>query len=220
MAKDEDGEYYKVPGDMSYEQWYNYVNNPAADSPFGKAARETIQGVKPGEPTNLGSIDFEDKELVHKTLRHFEEQFKDSSIEHNISITADGDVWYVRGTQGQVNPTKIIEQGVSLEGSYSFHNHPVGESRYSFSREDIEFFLTYKEAFARASDEKYWYEMRRRADTVVLELEGIGVDYAKARIEAVENIRRNALDIDLDEFHETVKILSEVFKFGYKRGLK
>lgn len=33
LAKGEDGKYYKVPGDMSYEQWYNYVENTEFEAP-------------------------------------------------------------------------------------------------------------------------------------------------------------------------------------------
>ena len=51
-----------------------------------------------------------------------------------------------------VDPSAITS---SLKGSYSYHNHPMAHTNYSFSAEDVAFFINSEEAVSMASDELF-----------------------------------------------------------------
>lgn len=89
-----------------------------------------------------------------RVLENAEKELEDYNYEVNYSITKDGKVWRVSGESSSVNPTVIPS---NLAGSYSYHNHPEAETNYSFSAEDVAFFIWSGEDVSVASDNLFVY---------------------------------------------------------------
>mgnify|MGYP000927122133 CR=1 FL=1 len=60
----------------------------------------------------------------------------------------------------------VLYVAVTKSVAYSYHNHLDTEVNYTFSEDDVAGFIANKEAYMKASDSKYTYEIRRRKDTV------------------------------------------------------
>lgn len=111
-----------------------------------------------GKPELLGTIDFEDKDLVKKTVKYFEGQIVTQPVENAIIFLPNGNVYRCVGDLNNV--TIKAGEGESLEGAIVTHNHPVGsENEYSFSDDDIKFFVQENLAILRGVDEKFVYEL-------------------------------------------------------------
>lgn len=104
----------------------------------------------------IGTIDFNDKNAVTKSLVEFETKYMESDIEHCRVITPSGDVFEVHGDRYTVD-TSIL--GDKLKGSINEHNHVIGESQYSFSWEDLASSVSDGSKMSLAYDERYRYWM-------------------------------------------------------------
>lgn len=138
----------------------------------------------------------------------------------NCTVTSDGKVWRVSGTSGQVNPWGIEALGSSLKGSYSYHNHPPAQTWYSFSAADVRFFFEAGEECAIASDNIYEYIMQRTKDTLDIDPDTIYHEFGQLRIKVWERADQGMIDIDFDEYHDTMRMLSNKYKFRYERRRK
>lgn len=139
---------------MSYDDWYKkYVLGYGGK---GLSAGNDAKPNKINMPKCIDTIDFNDINAIIKTLREFEKKAVNLPYESNCTITSDGKVWQIDGSSGFVESELIQKQGgSSLEGSYSYHNHPKDATYYSFSGYDVGFFLEYGETYSKASDYKY-----------------------------------------------------------------
>lgn len=173
---------------------------------------------QPGVPEQIGQVNFSDKPAVLRWLEEGEQASAGLDYEVNYSVTSDGKVWRVSGESATVNPSAIPS---SLKGSYSYHNHPAKETHYSFSADDVAFFIGKGEAYAKASDDLFEYVMRRTVGTVEKSYEE--VYYRFDRIYQTDVYRLafgDQIDIDLDGYHETMKRLSMELGFEYERKEK
>lgn len=178
-----------------------------------------------GMPINVGRVDYGDNKAVRERLSAFETRVKNADIEHNITITADGNVWETKGGIANVDSSRIekIEGGSSLKNSISYHNHPLNSTHFSFSGADTAFFLENRELLARSSDYKYWYEMERTSETLSVSYEEAmsafkkihNTDILEKSFVAEQN--GEVYDIDEDGYHDVMKILSKKYEFKYKR---
>lgn len=55
----------------------------------------------------------------------------------------------------------MLYVAVTKSVAYSYHNHLDTEVNYTFSEDDVAGFIANKEAYMKASDSKYTYEIRR-----------------------------------------------------------
>ena len=108
------------------------------------------------------TIDVNDREAVFERLDRARREYNDLPYEKNLVIDSYGQLWELSGDTSTVDPF-VLEQkyGVSLEGSFSYHNHPAAETHYSFSAEDVGTFCQSGERFSMASDDKFVYYMYR-----------------------------------------------------------
>jgi len=176
------------------------------------------------KPVHLKTIDFKNENGIINVLNEFESQAKNLSYEANCVVTSDGKVWALKGTSGYVYSELIETQknGSSLRGSYSYHNHPKNETNFSFSADDVAFFLHYQEQCSIASDYKYRYIMKRTSKTAR------NIDFNKI-VSKFKSLFRNEIlnlsitkedfDIDEDGYHEVIKLLSKEYKFDYEREI-
>ena len=188
----------------------------------GNAAGNAME-YESGEPILTGHVDFSEKNSVMDALKEAENEFPGLPYEANRSVTTDGNIWTIYGNKGFVETSKIETQegGSSLKGSYSYHNHLKTETHFSFGGEDIAFFLEYEQEYSVASDHKYRYFVKRTPETQKAKYEDIVAEFGEIeRTEIYEKAFNGEIDIDENGYHEIVKMLSNKYKFTYKRVKK
>ena len=187
----------------------------------GRAAGKTGGADTDGAPMRAGHVDFSDREQVSSTLTKWQRDLDLLDHEEDVSITTDGTVWHTVGGKRRVHPENIqLQQGVSLQGSYSYHNHPPKETYYSFSADDVDFFFRFGVQYQQASDDVYEYSIERTPDT-------IGPENAAAEFKRVYNSEARARafedeswDIDENGYDLVLRRLAELYNFKYERRRK
>lgn len=216
-ARNEDGKTYYVPADMTYRDWEKKF---VVQKSKGKSSGKGNDLNKTKLPKLIKIIDFNDKIAIMKEIEDFEKKAVELPYETNCTVTADGKVWNIDGSDGFVDAELIQTQnnGSNLNGSYAYHNHTKENTHFSFSGEDVGFFLELGETFSKASDYKYSYVMKRTADTLSAKYSDIVSEFTKIYQSTIyEKSFENLIDIDEDGFHEVLKILSKKYNFKYKR---
>ena len=108
--------------------------------------------------------------------------------------------------------------GEKLAGAYVTHNHPISETHYSFSYDDLSLFMEYRLPHLTGVDDEYIYIVRRTdktayADRAVLEHAYKGENYA----DFMSASWQEELDPDKDEYDYYVRKLAEEYGFEYER---
>ncbi len=191
--------------------------------PVQQASNDIIDEIQETSSTirQDGHVDFADKKSVIDRLRQAQKDFADLDFEKNCTITSDGKVWIASGEKGLVDSWAIESAGSSLEGSYSYHNHPPKQTWYSFSAEDVAFFICSGADFSMASDHIYEYNMRRTEKTVAKSHDEVYHRFKEIEDGSVMEMKYyEIIDPDLDGFHEVMKILSRELGFEYEREKK
>ena len=169
----------------------------------------------------LRKEDFSDRKQVSSTLAKWQQDLELLEHEEDVSITTDGTVWHTVGGKRRVHPENIqLQQGVSLQGSYSYHNHPPKETYYSFSADDVDFFFRFGVQYQQASDDVYEYSIERTPDTTIPEnaaAEFKRVYNSEARARAFED---ESWDIDENGYDLVLRRLAELYNFKYERRRK
>ena len=189
-------------------------------TPISKSIKSTGNGnsVSPGDPVLVGTVDFSDKTAAMKVLSDAEKELADFDYEVNYSVTKDGKVWRVSGEAATVDLSAIPS---TLNGSYSYHNHPREKTHYSFSAEDVAFFMDSKEELSIASDDRFIYIMRRTAKTVEKARDVVYNRFKELeRTDVFEMMWKGQINPDVDKYHEVMKILSKELEVDYVRKEK
>ena len=116
------------------------------------------------EPILLQTIDFDDKEKVNEVLTNFEKSAKIQAVETACVITKSGKVYKCFGTKDRVFPDFDLKD--ELFGAIVSHNHPITETSYSFSGDDLSLFQDFNLEILRGCDEVYTYKFTRDATDV------------------------------------------------------
>lgn len=189
-------------------------------TPISKSIKSTGNGnsVSPGDPVLVGTVDFSDKTATMKVLSDAEKELADFDYEVNYSVTKDGKVWRISGEAATVDLSAIPS---TLNGSYSYHNHPREKTHYSFSAEDVAFFMDSKEELSIASDDRFIYIMRRTAKTVEKARDVVYNRFKELeRTDVFEMMWKGQINPDVDKYHEVMKILSKELEVDYVRKEK
>lgn len=189
-------------------------------TPISKSIKSTGNGnsVSSGDPVLVGTVDFSDKTATMKVLSDAEKELADFDYEVNYSVTKDGKVWRVSGEAATVDLSAIPS---TLNGSYSYHNHPREKTHYSFSAEDVAFFMDSKEELSIASDDRFIYIMRRTAKTVEKARDVVYNRFKELeRTDVFEMMWKGQINPDVDKYHEVMKILSKELEVDYVRKEK
>lgn len=112
----------------------------------------------------IDNIDISNEEMVKSYLREFEKSAVNEKIETACVITTDGTVYKCYGIKDRVFPDSDL--GDKLIGAFVTHNHPISETSYTFSPDDIALFMNYNLGTLRGCDEKYVYELTRNASEI------------------------------------------------------
>ena len=196
-------EKYTVTEYRTFAQWMQ-----------GKSAGGEKSG-NSSEAIYIGDVDYSNEKEVLSKLGAVSKASEGLSYEINCTITADGKVWYVKGSKGFVNPSVIPS---SLEGSYSYHNHPPDVTQYSFSDDDLVFFLISGEKYSAASDYLFEYSLKRTADTISIKPEELYARWNKIKNGEVTRMQfLEEIDPDTDTAHAIVEILARELNIEYER---
>ena len=192
------------------------VTMTASNKGLGAGGASTGSG---GTPKVIGTLEtFERNDIVQR-FNEAAAQTEKLPYEVDYTVTKDGRVWYTKGGTAAVHPERIeTEMGQSLEGSYSYHNHPISESHFSLSEDDVGFFFEYRQQYSMASDEKFRYFMERTAETPWLSYEDAHSAFRSIYDTEIRELAfHGEIDIDLDGYHLTMQRLSKEFSFIYRR---
>lgn len=158
-----------------YEEWLDYLDKGGTTEEYNKwkaqqakqaqkrrglAAKISGDGIpEHDEPVLLQTIDYNDTAAVNKVLTEYEKSAIMEPVETACVITKDGKVYKCFGTKDRVFPDFDLKD--ELIGAKVSHNHPITETSYSFSDDDLGLFLEYKLDVLRGCDEKYTYQFTR-----------------------------------------------------------
>lgn len=174
--------------------------------------------IKAGESEHIGNVDFSDKPRVMKILDAAERKFAGADVEWDVTITSDGKIWVTKGSAGGVSLAGISSD---REGAYSYHNHLDEHTNYSFSEDDVAGLIANKEAYMRASDSSYSYEMWRRKDTVDKPYDEVYHRFVELRRnKAYQAALESKIDADEDGNDYTMRLMSAELRFLYERKRK
>ena len=131
----------------------------------GLAAMISGEGIpEHEEPKLLKIINYNDKKAVMKELTKFEADAVRKTIETACVITKDGEVYQCFGVEDRVFPDLDLKE--KLYGAIISHNHPINETSFTFSSDDLELFLKYDLEVLRGCDKKYTYEFTKDASQI------------------------------------------------------
>lgn len=162
--------------DAEYDAWLDHLNkggttaewnrkHPRVIKSNGLSAKISGDGIpEHDEPKLMKSIDYNDKNAVMEEITSFESGAKGKAIETACVITKDGKVYRCHGTKDRVFPDFDLKN--EIKGATISHNHPIGETAYSFSGDDLSLFMIYELDVLRGCDEVYTYEFTRNASEI------------------------------------------------------
>ncbi len=186
-------------------------NSPAGRSPGAGNGYEGRSGVPDhGPPEYPGFIDDTSEDVVESLLKKYEDVIVNSSIEHAIVITRNGEVWHCNWTETNVYPNEDPGEE-KLRGSWVVHNHPIEKTHFSFSPDDISLFMDFSLKELSGVDEFYRYTIRRTDQTTYADRDIILIHAFK------EENYAEFLDADLDGYDFFVKRLAKQYGFEYRR---
>lgn len=116
------------------------------------------------KPVLLENINYNNTKEVNETLEYYEQKIMNDKVENAIVITTDGEVYQCYGDEKNVWPD--YDLGDKLHNAYMTHNHPIKETQYSFSEDDIALFNNYELKELRGIDKKYTYELSRKSKEI------------------------------------------------------
>ena len=132
--------------------------------PRGLAANNKTEKCKDREVIKRGKLTVTDKDTKIKVLKAYEKRLVTLDHERAVVIAKDGNVYEIIGTSGHVHPEVL--GNVILKGSLVTHNHPLTETEYTFSAEDIEFYTDYEMSTLRGIDVEYEYQIYDDGETI------------------------------------------------------
>ena len=166
----------------------------------------------------IGTVDYSNEKDVLKKLKEFEKETVNLDYEMNYTVTSDGKIWQAKGDESFIDLSSITS---GFEGSYTYHNHPQGQTHFSFGAQDTAFFLDSGMKYAKSSDDLFEYTMERTSETIDADFETVYNMFNNLLEKEVMEMKwYGIIDPDLDEYHEAVKIISEKYRFRYERTKK
>lgn len=163
----------------------------------------------------VGKIDVTDEKAVNNTVKRIEKDIVEDVIENAYTILKNGDILHFTGTNDYVN----IPKDLDLTNAIITHNHPIAETHYSLSEDDILLFLQRNVKELRGVDKDYIYYIKR-TENIAFNIDDVKSDMLKYRYEALELSMQNKLDIDRNEYDYINRKLSRKYNFKYSRRLR
>lgn len=169
--------------------------------PKGLSAKISGDGIpEHEEPLLVKSIDYGNKKAVMEEITKFEKAMVNSKIETACVITKEGQVYYCSGVKDRVFPDFDLKD--EIRGATISHNHPIDETVFTFSHDDLDLFMDYDLDVLRGCDERFTYEFNRNAED----------------IDVIDD-----MDIDIDDltedafYHMSMIQTAQKYGIGYRR---
>lgn len=181
---------------------------------FGASVKDDL-GSEPGEVKFIKKINSKD---ALKELKKAEAEIVSQDHETAVVVTKQGKMYRIEGGRTFVNIHGLPDE--ELYGAFMTHNHPISETRGSFSMFDISEAMKNHFSLLRGVDALHEYEIRFTENSV---FETEDILYHKftetLRNQLLEDIfiRGKNIDMDTEEFHEINKILAKEYKYIYRR---
>ena len=175
---------------LSFREWQE-MRGKNTRKGKGLGAQIGGEGLIPlhDEPKLLKKINNDDSHSIRETLKTFEKSVIMDTKENACVILSDGSVYKCYGVGNRVYPD--YDFGEKLKNASVTHNHPIDETLYSFSDDDLALFLDYDLKVLRGCDEKYTYEFTRDAENIDDEVNDWrdfeAFQHEKIKIKAKEN---------------------------------
>jgi len=137
-----------------------YIGKQAKKKDGLAAGKSSVGGIPKHDPPKLlKKIKFSDRRMVMKEIAEFEVGAVKKNIETACVITKNGEVYQCFGIKDRVFVDSDLKE--KLHGAIISHNHPISETTFTFSNDDLSLFLEYNLETLRGCDEKYTYELTR-----------------------------------------------------------
>lgn len=164
----------------------------------------------------IETIDIKDKTLIQEKIKAFENKVIHDEVENAYIITKKGEIYEFKGKVAEVHPEVLNSK---LRNAIITHNHPIGETNFSFSHYDINMFLNFELKELQGFDEMFKYRILRTTKTLVDNSDIIahkfGTDYYRL---VMDKAYKGEINMD-DEYHEILKLFADDYKFVYERKL-
>lgn len=160
-------------------------------------------------------IDVSDKKVVKYKIDEYEKIIVNKSVENAYVISSSGEVFNFIGNNYSIE----IPEWLNLANSVITHNHPIRETNYSLSEDDIRLFLSKNVKLLRGIDDKYIYYVKRTKDTIT-DTNFLKQDIKEIQFELLTLASSGKIDIDEDGYDYINKKLSKKYKFIYIRRLR
>lgn len=160
-------------------------------------------------------INFNDKSEIKYMLDGFKKEYSDRKIEYSILMNPNNKAYLLKGGNFGVNYDLL--DSAEIIDSVVIHNHPNKVTHYSFSADDVKFFLDNNVRELYAFDNKYEYVMKKSNETLYRKFDKKEFDDF-----FYEQLYKNeyvAFPED-DEYHIVVEALAQRYKFIYERRKK
>lgn len=146
-------------------------------------------------PKFIKRININDENTITDEIAKFEKDNVDKEIEMACVITNIGEVFYCFGVADEVYIN--FDLGDKIIGSIVTHNHPIEETIFSFSNNDVDLFEEYQLKILRGFDKKFTYELNRVTDDI---------DSEPLNWDTIENFQ-----------HTNIIYIAEERGYGYRR---
>lgn len=173
--------------------------------------------IKTSKPVKVGQLTSMEPEIIEKVLKAYENQIVDLDYEVGIVVTQSGEVYRVKGENASVNLSQL---GDKLFKASVTHNHPIEETRFSFSNFDLSEAIRNRFTIFRGIDAQYEYQLRILENTPVNNSEKIYNEFrGEYFYQALDWARDRGDDYlkEEDEYHWINDAIAKEYGYEYWR---
>ena len=160
----------------------------------------------------IGNINLNNNINVNKRINEYRSNILPEKEERAYIIDKNGEIFKVKGHGAVVN----LPDWLDYEDSIVIHNHPEEDTHYSFSREDVDEFLSKKMKKLYGDDTSYQYVIERK-DNTIDNPKNLYNDWHKYYANSLDEAEKGNIDIELDGNDYILKELSKDYNFKYDR---
>lgn len=160
----------------------------------------------------IGNINLNNNINVNKRINEYRSNILPEKEERAYIIDKNGEIFKVKGHGAVVN----LPDWLDYKDSIVIHNHPKEDTHYSFSREDVDEFLSKKMKKLYGDDTSYQYVIERK-DNTINNLENLYNDWHKYYASSLDEAEKGNIDIELDGNDYILKELAKDYNFKYDR---
>lgn len=133
------------------------IPNSKAKAKGLSAGEKSYNLTQQAQVISRGRLTKTDTETKMKVLKAYEKRIVSYDHERAVVIAEDGTVYEVVGISGRVYPEQLGKK--ILENAFVTHNHPINETEFTFSEDDLEFFKNFKLGMLRGVDNHFVYQL-------------------------------------------------------------